>query len=46
MPLDRDPPTPGYHPEGMYELKVDLDADVIEDTALSQGIMSASFLGS
>jgi hypothetical protein len=25
------PPTPGYHPEGMYEFKVDLDGDVIDD---------------
>jgi Domain of unknown function (DUF4331) len=25
------PPTPGYHPEGMYEFKVDLDGDVNED---------------
>jgi uncharacterized protein DUF4331 len=24
-------PTPGYHPEGMYEFKLDLDDDVIED---------------
>jgi hypothetical protein len=24
-------PVPGYHPEGMYEFKVDLDGDVIED---------------
>ena len=24
-------PTPGYHPEGMYEFKVDLDGDAIED---------------
>src|SRR5277367_678990 len=24
-------PVPGYHPEGMYEFKVDLDSDAIED---------------
>ncbi len=24
-------PTPGYHPEGMYEFKVDLDCDAVED---------------
>jgi hypothetical protein len=24
-------PTPGYHPEGMYEFKIDLDGDAIED---------------
>src|SRR6201986_1609878 len=24
-------PVPGYHPEGMYEFKVDLDDDAIED---------------
>jgi len=24
-------PTPGYHPEGMYELKLDLDGDHVED---------------
>src|SRR5580692_3907520 len=24
-------PTPGYHPEGMYEFKVDLDGDAVED---------------
>ncbi|MEI9974641.1 MAG: DUF4331 family protein [Ignavibacteriota bacterium] len=24
-------PEPGYHPEGMYEFKVDLDGDTIED---------------
>ena len=26
-------PTPGYHPEGMYEFKVDLDGDAVEDLA-------------
>jgi hypothetical protein len=26
-----DIPTPGFHPEGMYEFKVDLDGDAIED---------------
>ena len=26
-------PTPGYHPEGMYEFKIDLDGDAIEDVA-------------
>jgi len=26
-----DIPTPGYHPEGMYEFKVDLDSDAVED---------------
>jgi hypothetical protein len=26
-----DIPQPGYHPEGMYELKTDLDGDMIED---------------
>jgi hypothetical protein len=26
-----DVPSPGYHPEGMYEFKVDLDADAVED---------------
>jgi hypothetical protein len=26
-----DIPVPGYHPEGMYEFKVDLDGDAIED---------------
>ena len=24
-------PTPGYHPEGRYEFKVDLDSDAVED---------------
>ncbi len=24
-------PTPGYHPEGMYEFKLDLDGDAVED---------------
>ena len=24
-------PTPGYHPEGMYEFKIDLDGDAVED---------------
>lgn len=24
-------PVPGYHPEGMYEFKVDLDSDAVED---------------
>ena len=24
-------PSPGYHPEGMYEFKVDLDGDAVED---------------
>lgn len=24
-------PVPGYHPEGMYEFKVDLDGDAVED---------------
>jgi len=24
-------PTPGYHPEGMYEFKIDLDGDAIEE---------------
>ncbi len=24
-------PTPGFHPEGMYEFKIDLDGDAIED---------------
>jgi hypothetical protein len=24
-------PTPGYHPEGMYEFKVDLNGDAVED---------------
>ena len=24
-------PAPGYHPEGMYEFKIDLDGDAIED---------------
>ncbi len=26
-----DTPAPGYHPEGMYEFKVDLDGDAVED---------------
>jgi hypothetical protein len=26
-----DVPTPGYHPEGMYEFKIDLNGDAIED---------------
>jgi hypothetical protein len=26
-----DIPSPGYHPEGMYEFKVDLDGDAVED---------------
>ncbi|CDO08888.1 DUF4331 domain-containing protein [Mycolicibacterium cosmeticum] len=26
-----DIPAPGFHPEGMYELKIDLDGDAIED---------------
>lgn len=25
-------PVPGYHPEGMYEFKIDLDGDAVEDT--------------
>ena len=25
-------PTPGYHPEGMYEFKVDLNGDAVEET--------------
>lgn len=29
--ITRDIPTPGYHPEGMYEFKVDLDGDAVED---------------
>jgi hypothetical protein len=29
--LAGDIPTPGYHPEGMYEFKVDLDGDSVED---------------
>ena len=24
-------PVPGYHPEGMYEFKIDLDGDAVED---------------
>jgi hypothetical protein len=24
-------PVPGYHPEGMYEFKIDLDSDAVED---------------
>ena len=24
-------PAPGYHPEGMYEFKLDLDGDAVED---------------
>ena len=27
----REPPTPGYHPEGMYEFKVDLNGDATEE---------------
>ena len=26
-----DIPVPGYHPEGMYEFKIDLDGDAVED---------------
>ncbi|MET3553375.1 DUF4331 family protein [Burkholderia sp. 567] len=26
-----DVPTPGYHPEGFYEFKIDLDQDAVED---------------
>jgi hypothetical protein len=26
-------PAPGYHPDGMYEFKVDLDGDAVEDLA-------------
>lgn len=26
-----DVPTPGYHPEGRYEFKIDLDGDAVED---------------
>ncbi|BAQ16661.1 DUF4331 family protein [Methyloceanibacter caenitepidi] len=26
-----DIPVPGYHPEGLYEFKIDLDADAVED---------------
>jgi hypothetical protein len=29
--LGGDIPTPGFHPEGMYEFKIDLDGDAIED---------------
>lgn len=29
--LAGDIPTPGYHPEGMYEFKIDLDRDSVED---------------
>ncbi len=25
------PPVPGYHPEGMYEFKIDLNGDAVED---------------
>jgi hypothetical protein len=25
------PPIPGYHPEGMYEFKVDFNGDAIEE---------------
>ena len=32
LPLHLRPiPAPGYHPEGMYEFKVDLDGDAVED---------------
>ena len=27
-------PAPGYHPEGMYEFKIDLNGDAIEDIDL------------
>ncbi|GAA4669309.1 MULTISPECIES: DUF4331 family protein [Amycolatopsis] len=26
-----EPPVPGFHPEGMYEFKIDLDGDAVED---------------
>jgi hypothetical protein len=26
-----DIPTPGYHPEGIYEFKADLNGDVVEE---------------
>jgi hypothetical protein len=29
--IAEDVPVPGYHPEGMYEFKVDLDGDAVED---------------
>ncbi|MFI9411527.1 DUF4331 family protein [Nocardia gamkensis] len=29
--LAGDIPVPGYHPEGMYEFKIDLDGDAVED---------------
>ena len=32
LPLDFGPiPAPGYHPEGMYEFKIDLNGDAVED---------------
>lgn len=27
-------PVPGYHPEGMYEFKIDLDGDAVEDLTI------------
>jgi hypothetical protein len=37
-------PTPGYHPEGMYEFKVDRDGDAVEDVTyrLTRGASSAT----
>ena len=31
-------PVPGYHPEGMYEFKIDFDGDAIEELDLSADI--------
>jgi hypothetical protein len=46
--------TPGFHPEGMYEFKIDLDGDAIEDltyrfastSATRQAASALSFAGS
>src|SRR5512132_3447158 len=33
-------PAPGYHPEGMYEFKVDLDGDAVETVFRSTSVTS------
>ncbi len=36
-------PVPGYHPEGMYEFKVDLDGDAVETLHTALRSMSATW---
>ena len=39
-------PSPGYHPEGMYEFKVDLNGDAIEDVTYRLPSTNATSTGS